>query len=241
MKSLPERIMEHAEATPEATPICPAALLHIGQRAAVGQALSRLARSGRLMRIRQGVYMRPIQTRFGRCAPGIEKSPQALSELWGETIVPNGGGAANWLERPVRSSAGVQGRHLLVQGVAGDPGGSRKTSTSPTTSETSHRIWLPVPATRRWTKAIRPRLAEWVRERAGPFVQEGLARAGFVAWVRAEAERLHVTYEPLFQSFGTIRPEVKVDFGARSTGEPHAAHAVVCDAAAYRLIRLHTA
>ena len=85
MKSLPERIMEHAEATP----ICPAALLHLGQGAAVGQALSRLARSGRLMRIRQGVYMRPIESRFGRCAPGIEKSPQALSELWGETIVPN--------------------------------------------------------------------------------------------------------------------------------------------------------
>ena len=39
--------MEHAEAPP----ICPAALLHLGQRAAVGQALSRLARSGRLMRI----------------------------------------------------------------------------------------------------------------------------------------------------------------------------------------------
>ena len=79
MKSLPERIMEHAEAMPEATPICPAALLHLGQRAAVGQALSRLARSGRLMRIRQGVYMRPIESRFGRCAPGIGKSPQALS------------------------------------------------------------------------------------------------------------------------------------------------------------------
>ena len=68
MKSLPERIMEHAKALPEATPICPAALLHLGQRAAVGQALSRLARSGRLMRIRQGVYMRPIESRFGRCA-----------------------------------------------------------------------------------------------------------------------------------------------------------------------------
>ena len=53
MKSLPEQIMEHAEAMPEATPICPAALLHLGQRAAVGQALSRLARSGRLIRIRQ--------------------------------------------------------------------------------------------------------------------------------------------------------------------------------------------
>ena len=91
MKSLPEQIIEHAEAMPEATSICPAALLHLGQRAAVGQALSRLASSGRLMRIRQGVYMRPIESRFGRCAPSIEKSPQALLELWGETIVPNGG------------------------------------------------------------------------------------------------------------------------------------------------------
>ena len=36
------------------------------------------------MRIRQGVYTRPIESRFGQCAPGIEKSPQALSELWGE-------------------------------------------------------------------------------------------------------------------------------------------------------------
>ena len=86
MKSLPERIMEHAEAMPEATPICPAALLHLGQRAAVGQALSRLARSGRLMPICQGVYMRPTQTRFGRCAPSTEKSLLALSELWGETL-----------------------------------------------------------------------------------------------------------------------------------------------------------
>ena len=115
MQSLPERIMEHAEATPEATPICPNALLHLGKRAAVNQALSRLARSGRLMRICQGVYMRPIQTRFGRCAPSISKSLQALSDLWGETIVPNGGGAANWLgltmQNPVRSVYLTSGRN----------------------------------------------------------------------------------------------------------------------------------
>ena len=97
MKTLPERIMEHAEAMPEATPICPAALLHLGQRPAVNQALSRLARSGRLLRICHGVYMRPIETRFGPCPPSIEKSLQSLSALWGETIVPNGGSAANWL------------------------------------------------------------------------------------------------------------------------------------------------
>ena len=115
MKSLPERIMEHAEATPEATPICPTALLHLGKQGAVNQALSRLARSGRLMRICQGIYMRPIQTRFGRCAPSIYKSLQALSELWGETIVPNGGGAANWLglttQNPVRSVYLTSGRN----------------------------------------------------------------------------------------------------------------------------------
>ena len=60
----------------------------------MNQALSRLARSG-LPRICQGVYMRRIETRFGRCAPGVDKSLRSLSELWGETIVPNGGGGAN--------------------------------------------------------------------------------------------------------------------------------------------------
>ncbi|WP_419164003.1 nucleotidyl transferase AbiEii/AbiGii toxin family protein, partial [Candidatus Palauibacter sp.] len=86
---------------------------------------------------------------------------------------------------------------------------------------------------RRWTRAIRPRLTEWVRDTAGPLVQEELAHAGFPARIRAEAERLYVGYEPLFEARGIVRPEVQVDFGARSTGEPHAARPVVCDAAAY--------
>ena len=78
MKSLANRIMEYAEASPEATPICPSALLHLGKRGAVNQALSRLARSGQLLRIYQGVYMRPIETRFGRCAPSVDKSLRSL-------------------------------------------------------------------------------------------------------------------------------------------------------------------
>ena len=41
--------------------------------------------------------MRPIQTRFGLRAPRREQVLAALSELWGEIIVPNGGDAANWL------------------------------------------------------------------------------------------------------------------------------------------------
>ncbi len=106
MRGLPKRIMEHVEALPEATPVCPAALLHLGKRAAVDQALWRLARSGRLMRICHGVYMRPIETRFGLRAPRIAKVIAALSSMWGETIVPCGGAAANCLgltmQNPVR-------------------------------------------------------------------------------------------------------------------------------------------
>ena len=106
MRGLSRRIMEHAATLPEATPLCPAALLHLGNRAAVDQALSRLARSGHLMRICQGVYMRPVETRFGLRAPRVAKALAALSKIWGETIVPCGGSAANCLglttQNPVR-------------------------------------------------------------------------------------------------------------------------------------------
>ena len=106
MRGLSRRIMEHAETLPEATPLCPAALLHLGNRTAVDQALSRLARSVHLMRICQGVYMRPIQTRFGVRAPRFEQAVAALSKMWGEVIVPCGGAAANRLrlttQNPVR-------------------------------------------------------------------------------------------------------------------------------------------
>ena len=86
---------------------------------------------------------------------------------------------------------------------------------------------------RRWTRAIRSRLAQWVRDEACPIVQEGLSDAGFVTRCRVEAERLYVAYEPLFETSGFVAPEVIVEFGARSTGEPHANRPVVCDAAAY--------
>ena len=105
-QSLPQRIMEHAGTLPEGMPLCPAALLHLGRRSAVDQALSRLARSDRLMRICQGIYMLPVQTRFGQCAPLIDRALATLAALWNETIVPCGGSAANRLgltaQNPIR-------------------------------------------------------------------------------------------------------------------------------------------
>ena len=86
---------------------------------------------------------------------------------------------------------------------------------------------------KRWTRAIRPRLTEWVRDQAHPVVEAGLARTGFTAAIRVVGDRLYIAYEPLFEETGLVRPEVMVEFGARSTGEPRTIHPVVCDAAAY--------
>ena len=107
MPSVSKRIVAHIRPFPEATPICAGALLHLGSRTAVDQALSRLARSGRLMRICQGVYMSPVETRFGTCAPNVDKALEALADLWNVTIAPGGGAAAHVLglttQIPVRS------------------------------------------------------------------------------------------------------------------------------------------
>ena len=107
MRGLPRRILDYAATLPEATPLCPADLVHLGNLAAVDQALARLARSDSLMRICQCVYMLPVETRFGLRAPRLYMALAALSTLWGETIVPCGGSAANCLglttQNPVRA------------------------------------------------------------------------------------------------------------------------------------------
>ena len=51
MPSLPQAIMKHAGELPEGELLCPNALLHLGSRAAVDQALSRLAHGGRLISV----------------------------------------------------------------------------------------------------------------------------------------------------------------------------------------------
>ena len=123
MPSLPSQIVSHAAESPEGTLLCPSALLHLGSRAAVDQALSRLARKGELMRVCQGVYVRPIQTRFGLRPPSVEKVLSSLSTLWGETIVPCGGMAANALglttQVPIRSVYLTSGpdRNLKLGGL----------------------------------------------------------------------------------------------------------------------------
>ncbi len=94
-----------------------------------------------------------------------------------------------------------------------------------------------LPSTRsqgkRWSRSIRSRLAEWVRNGALSAVGEGFSREWLQADVSASGERLLVRYESLLDDAGFVRPEVIVEFGARATGEPHERRFVRCDAAAH--------
>ena len=86
---------------------------------------------------------------------------------------------------------------------------------------------------RNWTREIRKRLAEWVGKHARPATEANLSQSGLAARVRADGDRIFVGYEPLFPDYGFVRPEVTVEFGARSTGEPREERPIECDAAPY--------
>ncbi|MCC7241572.1 MAG: hypothetical protein IT180_06580 [Acidobacteria bacterium] len=114
MNSLGNRLMAEAALLPAGTPLSAKRFLHLGERAAVDQALSRLARSGHLQRAARGLYLRPVETRFGLGAPGLEATLKALEHESGEVIVPAGAAAANRLglttQVPVRSVYLTSGR-----------------------------------------------------------------------------------------------------------------------------------
>ena len=94
-----------------------------------------------------------------------------------------------------------------------------------------------LPATRsqerNWTRKIRERLAAWVENQALPTIEANLFELDLSARVRADGDRMFVGYEPLFPDYGFVRPEVMVEFGARSTGEPREERPIECDAAPY--------
>lgn len=84
-----------------------------------------------------------------------------------------------------------------------------------------------------WTREIRKRLPLWVTDRAKPVLEYNLDKTGVSARIRVEGERLFVSYDPVFDEYGFVKPEVMVEFGARSTGEPREEHDIACDAAGY--------
>ena len=97
MERLKEAVLRHARNQPEGVPLTAKGLLHLGSRAAIDQTLSRLARRGDLLRAGRGLYVLPIEGRFGNRAPALEKTAEALATQLGERITDSGAMAANVL------------------------------------------------------------------------------------------------------------------------------------------------
>lgn len=95
MQRSDEEILAHADGLPEGTSVSAKALLHLGKRAAVDRALSRLAERGYLIRASRGAYLRPKTNRFGTRGPSVEQAVEADAAQHGEVIVPNGEAVAN--------------------------------------------------------------------------------------------------------------------------------------------------
>lgn len=91
------QILEYAASLAAETPFRAKELLHLATRAAVDQALSRLMRAGKLLKVGRGLYVRPIESRFGTRPPAAENVIQEIAKLRGETIASSGAAAANAL------------------------------------------------------------------------------------------------------------------------------------------------
>lgn len=83
------------------------------------------------------------------------------------------------------------------------------------------------------TDKVRKALPIWVHETAMPAMQAALDAGPLNATVRCEGENLFIAYRSLNEASGYINPSVKLEFGARSTGEPSEILPVRCDAALY--------
>jgi hypothetical protein len=119
MSRLTENILSAARALPEGGLLSPREFLHLASRDAVDQALTRLARTGTLLRVVQGLYTVPVQGRFGPRPPSTESVIRAIEAASGETIVASGAAEANALglstQVPIREVFLTSGRGRTLQ------------------------------------------------------------------------------------------------------------------------------
>ena len=120
MQTTSQAIKAYAEALPEGATLSARELLHLGERAAVDQALSRLVRRGELMRVKRGLFAQPVKTRFGSRAPSVEAVVEHIAKSTGERVSQSGASAANLLgistQNPSRQVFWTSGpsRHLKL-------------------------------------------------------------------------------------------------------------------------------
>ena len=81
----------------EGTPVSSRTSLDLGTKPAIHNALLRLLRSQKLLRVGRGIYVVPVVSRFGSSAPLAHRFIEELSKQSGEDIVSSGATTANAL------------------------------------------------------------------------------------------------------------------------------------------------
>jgi len=120
MTATSQVIKAYVETLPEGATLSAKELLHLGERAAVDQALSRLVKRGEILRIRRGLFALPVKTRFGERAPSASTVVENIARTTGERVSISGAVAANILglstQNPVRQVFWTSGpsRHLKL-------------------------------------------------------------------------------------------------------------------------------
>lgn len=85
---------------------------------------------------------------------------------------------------------------------------------------------------RKWSDTIRDELLpDWTTHHALPLIQAALEESKVVAKASADGGNILIEYDALAKGSGYVAPVVKLEFGARSTGEPAEVKPIVCDAA----------
>jgi len=96
-KRLSGKVLEWVRRRPEGTAVSAKELLHLAERAAVDQTLSRLARRGELQRVARGFYVAPIKSRFGSRPPRPGLVVESVAAHRGEEIARHGASTATVL------------------------------------------------------------------------------------------------------------------------------------------------
>ena len=82
------------------------------------------------------------------------------------------------------------------------------------------------------TSAVKQRLPEWIKSTVKPILQDAVNGIGMDAVLTVagkDDDQLVLSYKPIAVGKGYSKPEILLEFGARSTGEPNTTHSVDCD------------
>ena len=115
-----ELIRQHIKKMPTGEPFTPTVFLNYGTRATVYKTLDRLAKTGELMRVTHGVFVKPQKSKYGNVPPTIEKVAMAKAngapiELHGAEAILRFGLSTQVPVQPVYYTTGSSKRFKMGQ------------------------------------------------------------------------------------------------------------------------------